>query len=201
MRPILAAAGLLLATTSSLAPPASACAHLPHTFQFTAATADAPEDASGGEVTLTVSYTGNNSCAPGSVDWATGDGTALPGQDYTAGSGTLDFPAGGGTREIHVAITDDVSEEDDESFTVILSNPRDTAGQLPASLGSASTATVTITDDDAAPPAEDETTGGGQQQAPAQEDKLPPRRTPGPAAALALLAIPAALLPRRRKLL
>ena len=71
------------------------------------------------------------------VDYATSDGTADSGDDYTAKSGTLSFSAGTTSKTISVPIADDVENESDETFTVTLSNASG------ADLGT-STATGTI---------------------------------------------------------
>ena len=71
------------------------------------------------------------------VDYATSDGSADAGDDYTAKSGTLTFSAGTTSKTISVAIGDDIENESDETFTVTLSNPSG------ADLGTA-TATGTI---------------------------------------------------------
>ena len=57
------------------------------------------------------------------VDYATSDGTATAGDDYTAASGTLTFAAGVLEQTIEVAALTDRAEEGDETFTVSLSNP------------------------------------------------------------------------------
>ena len=56
------------------------------------------------------------------VDWATADGTATAGSDYTAASGTLTFVAGETSKTIEVAALHDAEAETDETFTVTLSN-------------------------------------------------------------------------------
>ena len=71
------------------------------------------------------------------VDYATSDGTADAGDDYTAKSGTLSFSAGTTSKTISVSIENDVENEADETFTVTLSNASG------ADLGT-STATGTI---------------------------------------------------------
>ena len=71
------------------------------------------------------------------VDYATSDGTADAGDDYTAKSGTLTFSAGTTSKTISVSIEDDIENESDETFTVTLSNASG------ADLGT-STATGTI---------------------------------------------------------
>src|SRR5262249_6076437 len=60
---------------------------------------------------------------PVSVDYATANGTAQAGSDYTAANGTLTFAAGAaGTKTVSVAVTGDQVVELDESFLVNLSN-------------------------------------------------------------------------------
>jgi hypothetical protein len=76
------------------------------------------------------------------VDYATADGTALTGSDYTGTSGTLTFAPGETVKSITVPILDDTSVESAKSFTVTLSNP---VGLLSSSLDAH---TVTIVDDD-----------------------------------------------------
>ena len=56
------------------------------------------------------------------VDYATADGTATAGEDYTAVSGTLAFTAGEQTKTIAVPLLDDVIDEGEETFTLRLSN-------------------------------------------------------------------------------
>ena len=56
------------------------------------------------------------------VDWATSDGTAKAGSDYTADSGTLTFNSGDKINTIRVYIIDDTIEEERETFQVNLSN-------------------------------------------------------------------------------
>ena len=80
------------------------------------------------------------------VDYATSDGTATAGEDYTATSGALTFTAGEVTKTISVPITDDAEDDGGETFTLTLSNASG------ADLDDA-TATGTINDDDESPPA------------------------------------------------
>ena len=56
------------------------------------------------------------------VNYATSDGSAEAGDDYTAKSGTLSFSAGETSKTISVAIEDDSENESDETFTVTLSS-------------------------------------------------------------------------------
>jgi hypothetical protein len=70
------------------------------------------------------SFTATLSAAAASavtVNYATADGTATAGSDYTATSGTLTFAAGETTKTISVAVAGDSVVEPDETFTVALS--------------------------------------------------------------------------------
>jgi len=57
------------------------------------------------------------------VDYATGDGTALSGEDYAATSGSLTFSGSVTARTISVPVHGDADPEPDETFSVRLSNP------------------------------------------------------------------------------
>ena len=56
------------------------------------------------------------------VDYATADGTAVAGEDYTATSGTLSFAAGEREKTVAVPILDDGHDEGKETFLLRLSN-------------------------------------------------------------------------------
>ena len=56
------------------------------------------------------------------VDYATADGTAQAGQDYTAADGTLTFAAGETQKTVSVAVLDDAHDEGEETLTLTLSN-------------------------------------------------------------------------------
>ena len=56
------------------------------------------------------------------VDYATADGTAVAGEDYTATSGTLTFAAGEREKTVAVPILDDGHDEGEETFLFRLSN-------------------------------------------------------------------------------
>ena len=58
-----------------------------------------------------------------SVDYATADGSATAGEDYSAASGTLTFAAGETTKPVSVAVLDDAVNDGEETFTLTLSNP------------------------------------------------------------------------------
>jgi hypothetical protein len=57
------------------------------------------------------------------VAYATANGTATAGSDYSVRSGTLSFSPGTTTQAISVPVTGDTVVEPDETFFVILSNP------------------------------------------------------------------------------
>lgn len=78
---------------------------------------------------------------PITIDYATADGTAKAGVDYTAVSGTLDFSGGAFSRTITVPILNDQTAEGSEQFSIILSNP---TGEV--DLAVFNTAVVTIID-------------------------------------------------------
>ena len=56
------------------------------------------------------------------VDYATSDGTAISGSDYTDTSGSLNIPANRAFADIQVPIADDTIAEQDETFKLTLSN-------------------------------------------------------------------------------
>ena len=57
------------------------------------------------------------------VDYATSDGTATAGSDYTSTSGNLTFAPGETSKTISVPVDDDSHDEGEETFTLTLSNP------------------------------------------------------------------------------
>jgi Tol biopolymer transport system component len=96
-----------------------------------------------GTLTLTVSLD-RVSNTPVTVSYAVSGGTATGGGvDYVLAPGTLTFPAGQTQRTITVGIVDDSVAESAETIIVTLSSP--TGG---ASLGTRSSATVTIRDNE-----------------------------------------------------
>ncbi len=115
----------------------------PGQFQIGSAAYSVRED--DGSVTVKVMRSGGSDGAV-TVDYATADGTARAGSDYTTDSGTLTFAAGEVEKTTTVTIQNDSSYEGNETFTVTLSNP--TGG---ATLGSPATTVVTIVEDDHAP--------------------------------------------------
>lgn len=95
-----------------------------------------------GSVRLTVTLAGETEL-PASVEWATHDGTATAPADYAASGGRLTFAPGETEQTVTVPLVDDAVIEDDETFTVVLSDPVD------ATIAAGS-ATVTVTSDDVA---------------------------------------------------
>ena len=94
---------------------------------------------SSGSVVLTVSRTTGVRGAV-TVDYATADGTATAGTDYTATSGTLSWAdADVADKTITIPIVGDTTPEGSEAFTLSLSNP--TGG---ATLGTNTVTTITI---------------------------------------------------------
>ena len=57
------------------------------------------------------------------VDYATADGSAHAGDDYTVASGTLTFRAGESSQTIEVGVLDDAHDEGEETLRLRLSNP------------------------------------------------------------------------------
>ena len=88
-------------------------------------------------------FRGGNASGVGpiTVDYATANGTATAGVDYTAVSGTLDFPEGTFSRTINIPILSDQVYEGSEDFSITLSNA---TGEV--DLASSDTVVVNITD-------------------------------------------------------
>ena len=94
------------------------------------------------------------------VDYATSDGTAVAGSDYTAASATLTFNAGETSQTVQVTVLTDSEDESQETLTLTLSNPSQ------ATLGDgAGTGTI-----------ENGESSSGTQEDPPAED--PPEETP-----------------------
>jgi Ca2+-binding RTX toxin-like protein len=92
-------------------------------------------------VVYTVSLTGlvNNSQTV-TVQYATSNGSAISGSDYTSTTGTLTFTGGVTSQNITIPIINNALNEPDETFTLTLSNPTQ------ATLGNTASVTTTITD-------------------------------------------------------
>jgi hypothetical protein len=129
----------VLTINDAAAPP------VPGTLQLSTAAYTVAEG--GTNATITVTRTGGSDGAV-SARLATSNGTATAGSDYTATDVIVNFAAGdAANKTVNVPITQDATDEPDETVTLSLSAP--TGG---ATLGATPNATLTITDDDAAPP-------------------------------------------------
>ena len=114
-------------------------AGVPGALRFGQATYAVPE---GDSIIVTVERVGGTTGSV-SVHYATSDGTASAGSDYTAASGTLTFADGETSKTFTVRTLQDTTHEADETFVLSLSHP--TGG---ATLGNPHQAVVTIRDDD-----------------------------------------------------
>jgi len=124
----------------------------PGSLKFSASNYNVNEG--GGNVTLVVQRVGGDDGAV-SVHYATSNGSATAGADYTAKSGNINWANNDdNNKTVSIAITNDNTPESAETFTVTLSAPGGGA-----TLGSPSAATVTIV-------------GGGAPAAPAAPDNL-----------------------------
>ncbi len=112
------------------------------TVSFSSATSSAAEDAGTHNVALTLSAAASSSIA---VNY-TVSGTATAGTDYTTLSGSVVFVKGGTSVNIPVAISDDSTDETDETIVLTLSDG------TTYDLGSTKKHTLTITDNDDPPP-------------------------------------------------
>jgi hypothetical protein len=115
---------------------------VPESFALSASAYSVGE--SGGQATITVTRSGWTDGAA-SVHFATANGTATAGSDYTAVSQTVSFAKGDTSKTVSIPITDDSAVESSETVLLSLSSP--SAG---ATLGSPSSATLTISDNDKA---------------------------------------------------
>ena len=112
----------------------------PGSLQFSSATANAAEGTA--TVMLSVTRTGGSTGAV-SVNYASANGSATANSDYTAVSGTLNWSdSDTAAKTVTIPILEDAQAEASENFTVTLSAPTG------ATLGTPSTATITIADND-----------------------------------------------------
>ena len=107
---------------------------------------DAEAEEADGSLTFTVTTV--ETALETSVEWATQDGggenPATAGRDYTAAGGTLTFAPGETSKTVTIAVADDDVLEEDETFTIVLSNPVNSALTRPIGTG-------TIRNDDETP--------------------------------------------------
>ena len=114
-------------------------------LQFSAPTYTVTEN--GVTASITVTRVGGSFGTVG-VEYASGDGTAIAGSDYTAVIGSLSFADGVTSQTFTIDILDDADYEGDETVNLALSNPSGGAG-----LGSPASAVLTIAEDEPVPPA------------------------------------------------
>lgn len=98
----------------------------------------------GGTITITVNRTGVTTSTVG-VNYATSNGTANSGTDYTAAAGSFTFNSGETVKTFTVPIVNNSSIEGGRIFNITLSNP--TGGAALQTV----TAAVTINDDESVP--------------------------------------------------
>ncbi len=120
----------VVSITGSGAPPA------PGTIALSASSDSVAQGAGG--VTITVTRTGGSSAAA-SVHYATQNGTAVAGTNYTSASGSLSWASGDATSKSFAVTVNTTAFSGSKTFTVTLSSASG------ATLGSPATATVTIT--------------------------------------------------------
>jgi hypothetical protein len=109
---------------------------LPGQLQFSKAASTVAEN--GGTATITINRSGGSNGAV-AVHYATSNGTATAGIDYTAEQGTLTFADGQISNSFTVPILNDPQLDGNETVNLTLTGP--TGG---ATLGSPSTAVLTI---------------------------------------------------------
>lgn len=115
----------------------------PSGVQFSAPTFNVAEGA--GSATITVTRTGA-ATLPASADFAASAGAttpATPSADFTVPPATVAFAANETSKTVAIPIINDTDIEGSETLNLTLSNP------VGATLGTQSTAVLTITDDDA----------------------------------------------------
>jgi CSLREA domain-containing protein len=111
------------------------------TLQFSSAAFSVNENAGTAIITVTRA---NDLSVAATVNYATSNGTATAGTDYTATSGTLSFAIGDTSKTFPIPIINDSLDEPNETVNLTLSNVTGNAA-----LGTPSTAVLTIIDDDA----------------------------------------------------
>jgi predicted extracellular nuclease len=84
--------------------------------------ADLSQDESSGSFAFTLSLSQPAGAGGVSVDYATADGTALAGADYTATGGTATLAEGTSSVQVAIAVGDDAVQEADETFFLNLAN-------------------------------------------------------------------------------
>jgi hypothetical protein len=110
----------------------------PPTVQFSSSTYSANESAGSATITVTLSVA---SAQTVTVNYATSGGTAVPGKDYVPAAGTLTFSGGSTSQTFQVQFNNNGLPGSSTTVGLSLSNPNG------ATLGSPSSATLTIVDD------------------------------------------------------
>ena len=110
------------------------------TIQFTDAASSGAES-SNAVIQISLNY---DPAANVTVDYTTANGTATSGSDYTAATGsTLTIAPGTVSNTFTITVSDDATQESDETFTVSLSNP-----STGINIGTQNSHTYTIVDND-----------------------------------------------------
>ncbi|MDE0170551.1 MAG: hypothetical protein OXS29_13755, partial [bacterium] len=105
-----------------------------------------------GNYTVSLSPSGVTPTDDLTVNYATADGSATAGDDYTAASGTLTFTSSDAAdKTVTVATIEDSLDEAGETFTFAISNPEGGGGPAPSLSSTAKSVTTTIGDDDGTP--------------------------------------------------
>lgn len=128
---------LVLPLIVAISSPAGACGHAAYFVSGTYSTTE------GSSVNVAIRRDANSCGGPSSVDYATVDGSAKAGSDYTAVSGTATFDVGpdpAAQRTIAVPILKDSEAEGVETFTVVLR--MNAAKGVISSLGPPATITI-----------------------------------------------------------
>ena len=139
-------AGALANTTGSLTSSQgdSGTASATLTVSLPGLSVDSPSITEGDTGTSTLNFTVTLTPASSrtvTVDYATADGTASAGSDYTAASGTLVFTPGQTSRTVGVTVLNENQFEPDENLTLTLSSPTN------AAIGTATGTGTILTDD------------------------------------------------------
>ena len=138
-------ADIVWVKTTASGATATIAASDPITVEFSGP--DTVEEGDVATYTVSLSPEGVIPTADLTVDYATADGTATAGEDYTAASGTLTFTqADHGDKTVDVQTTEDILSESDEDFKFSISNPSGGGGDTPTLISSSSN--TNITDDD-----------------------------------------------------
>ncbi len=104
------------------------------------------------------------------VDWATSDGTAQAGSDYTAGSGTLEFAPGETSKTIRVEVLADSDDEGTETMGLKLSKASGAELANAAATGTVSDPAETPPDPEEAPEDTEEAPEDSEDSEKAPED-------------------------------